>query len=172
VTNGIVPDSDSVTFNSPGTFYWAAFYSGDANNTSAKSDCTSEVLVVNKAGSAIATDQFVYPNDNATVSEAVTGDISGSVEFRLFDTLTNCQNDNGTATAVGLLYDETVSLPAAAGNSKAVGTSNTSAKVSADATVYWRVIYSGDAQHEGRISNCVENTAVDFTNDPGPGAPH
>jgi hypothetical protein len=40
VTNAVVPDSDSVTFNSTGTFYWAAFYSGDANNGAVKSDCT------------------------------------------------------------------------------------------------------------------------------------
>jgi len=71
-----------------------------------------------------------------------------------------------------LLYDPTVSLPASTATSKTVGTSNTSVKVSADATVYWRVIYSGDARHDGRISNCLENTAVDFTDDPGPGAAH
>ena len=106
------------------------------------------------------------------MSEAVTGDITGSVEFRLFDNLTHCQNDDGTGNAAGLLYDPTVSLPASTATSKTVGTSNTSVKVSADATVYWRVIYSGDARHDGRISNCLENTAVDFTDDPGPGAAH
>jgi hypothetical protein len=171
VTNGVVPDSNSLQFNTPGTFYWQASYSGDANNESAKSVCTSETLVVNKAASSIATSQFVYPNDTSTVSEAVTGNITGDVKFRLFNNLVNCQNDDGTASAAGLLYSETVPLPAASGNSKGVSTSNTSVKVSADATVYWKVIYGGDAQHNGRISNCVENTAVDFTDDPGPGDP-
>ena len=33
VTNGIVPDSNTLQFNSAGTFYWQASYSGDANNT-------------------------------------------------------------------------------------------------------------------------------------------
>ncbi len=46
VTSGTVPDSPSVTFNSAGTFYWAAFYSGDGNNKAAVSDCSSEVLVM------------------------------------------------------------------------------------------------------------------------------
>jgi hypothetical protein len=32
VTNGNVPDSNGVTFNSAGTFFWQAVYSGDANN--------------------------------------------------------------------------------------------------------------------------------------------
>jgi hypothetical protein len=135
VTNGVVPDSNSLQFNSVGTFYWQASYSGDANNDPAKSVCTSETLVVGKAASSIATDQFIYPNDTSTVSETVTGNTTGDVKFRLFDNLANCQNDDGTD----------------------------------DATVYWTASYSGDAQHNGRNSNCVENTAVDFTNDPGPG---
>jgi hypothetical protein len=46
VANGVVPDSDSVTFNSAGIFYWQAIYSGDAHNTSAISSCTSEQLTV------------------------------------------------------------------------------------------------------------------------------
>jgi hypothetical protein len=44
VTNGNVPDSDPVTFNNAGTFFWQAVYSGDANNNGATSDCTSEKL--------------------------------------------------------------------------------------------------------------------------------
>ena len=31
-TSGIVPNSNAVTFNSAGTYYWQAVYSGDANN--------------------------------------------------------------------------------------------------------------------------------------------
>ena len=33
VVNGVAPDSDSHQFNSAGTFYWQATYSGDPNNT-------------------------------------------------------------------------------------------------------------------------------------------
>jgi uncharacterized repeat protein (TIGR01451 family) len=47
VTNGTVPNSNNVTFPHAGTFYWQASYSGDANNTSALSPCTSEQLVIN-----------------------------------------------------------------------------------------------------------------------------
>src|SRR5579884_2397647 len=46
VTNGAVPDSNAVTFNTPGTYYWQASYSGDANNKPATSVCTDEKLVV------------------------------------------------------------------------------------------------------------------------------
>jgi hypothetical protein len=46
VTNGIVPDSDSVLFSTAGTFYWQAIYSGDTQNAIATSSCQSEVLTV------------------------------------------------------------------------------------------------------------------------------
>ena len=46
VTNGSVPDSNAVTFNTPGTYYWQARYSGDKNNDPALSTCTDEKLVV------------------------------------------------------------------------------------------------------------------------------
>src|SRR5207248_1319714 len=46
VTNGSVPNSNDVTFNTPGTYYWQASYSGDANNKPAVSRCTDEKLVI------------------------------------------------------------------------------------------------------------------------------
>ena len=47
VTNGNVPDSNGLAFNSVGTFYWQAVYSGDTKNNGATSTCTDETLVVN-----------------------------------------------------------------------------------------------------------------------------
>src|SRR2546428_4646224 len=55
VTNGVVPDSNALTFNSAGTFYWQAVYSGDANNNGTSSTCTDETLVVGKASPSITT---------------------------------------------------------------------------------------------------------------------
>jgi uncharacterized repeat protein (TIGR01451 family) len=50
VVNGVAPDSDPYTFNSPGTFYFQATYSGDNNTTGpVSSACTSEQLVINAA---------------------------------------------------------------------------------------------------------------------------
>ncbi len=46
VTNGSVPNSSAVTFNTPGTYYWQASYSGDNNNRGATSACTEEKLVI------------------------------------------------------------------------------------------------------------------------------
>jgi uncharacterized repeat protein (TIGR01451 family) len=46
VTNGSVPNSNPVTFTAPGTYYWKAAYSGDANNEAAVSTCTDETVTV------------------------------------------------------------------------------------------------------------------------------
>ena len=57
-TSGIVPNSNAATFNSVGTFYWQAVYSGDTNNNGASSPCTAtnnEQLTVNKASPTIST---------------------------------------------------------------------------------------------------------------------
>ncbi|OGC80711.1 hypothetical protein A2943_02370 [Candidatus Adlerbacteria bacterium RIFCSPLOWO2_01_FULL_51_16] len=46
VVDGSVPDSNTIQFNTPGTFYWQAVYSGDLLNAAATSSCASEVLTV------------------------------------------------------------------------------------------------------------------------------
>ncbi len=46
VTNGQVPDSDPITFNQAGTFYWRAFYSGDDLNNASSSGCGEETVTV------------------------------------------------------------------------------------------------------------------------------
>ena len=46
VADGRVPNSNPVTLHTPGTYYWRASYSGDANNDPATSKCTDEPLVV------------------------------------------------------------------------------------------------------------------------------
>ncbi|MGZ4390873.1 MAG: hypothetical protein ACXVRK_01945 [Gaiellaceae bacterium] len=50
VVNGVAPDSKDHTFNSAGTFYFQATYSGDDNNGGpVSSPCESEQLVINAA---------------------------------------------------------------------------------------------------------------------------
>jgi hypothetical protein len=47
-SDGTVP-SASNTFTTAGLFFWAAFFSGDANNAPAVSDCTTEPVQVTAA---------------------------------------------------------------------------------------------------------------------------
>src|SRR5439155_21629092 len=46
VTNGQVPGCDPVMFSSVGTFYWQAFYGGDALNNPSSTGCGEETVTV------------------------------------------------------------------------------------------------------------------------------
>ncbi len=150
VTNGAVPDSNAVTFNSAGDFYWQAVYSGDANNNGATSECTSEHLVVNKNKSAISTAQNLLPNDDATLS-GLTSNGGGTVTFNLYSP--------SDATCSGApAYTQTVDVN---GNGT-YSTTNTTFLAKDEGTWRWQVSYSGDANNEGSTSACgVEQFTLD-----------
>ena len=173
----------SFTPQAPGVYHWKAVYSGDApntNGTSHNATCndTGEDVVVRQIETRIATTPSAFPNDSATISSSVAGDIlpaGGTVVFKLFGptngttALANCQANSGTVGTGGLLYTQPFSVGGQ--NSVTVGTTNTSVAVNTDQTVYWRVTYApGDTAHLGIQSACVENTVFDFTADAGPGS--
>jgi hypothetical protein len=142
VTNGVVPDSNPITFNSAGDFYWQAVYSGDANNSGATSDCTSEHLIVNKANPAIATAQNLLPNDNASLTGLATN-AGGTITFNLYDP--------ADATCSGApAYTQTVNVN---GNGL-YSTTNTTFYATDEGTWRWQVTYSGDANNNGKTSAC------------------
>ncbi len=72
VTNHLVPNSNSITFNSTGTWYWQAVYSGDGNNAGATSTCTEETLVIDPT-------PFQFQGETATPTGAAT-----STPFQIF----------------------------------------------------------------------------------------
>ena len=168
----------SFTPDAPGTYHWKASYSGDAPNTLASShnaacDDTNEDVVVRQIPTTILTAQKVFPNDSATVGSSVAGKnlpSGGEVVFRLYDSAANCLLHGDTVGSGGLLYKETKSSSGGA-LTETVATNNTTASVNADSTVAWYVTYDPkNAAFTGRQSNCVETTALDFTNDAGPGS--
>jgi hypothetical protein len=69
VTKGVAPDSDPITFNQVGTYYWQASYGGDANNNPSKSTCGDETVTVT-GGCAIA-DKKVSPFTDVTTGNTV-----------------------------------------------------------------------------------------------------
>ncbi len=150
VTNGDVPDSDPITFNNAGTFYWQAVYSGDANNDGATSACQSEILVVNKNQSAISTVPNLIPNDDATVS-GLTDDAGGTVVFNLY-------SPSDATCSETPAYTQTVDVT---GNGT-YSTTNTTFIAKAAGTWRWQVTYSGDANNESSTSQCgVEHFTID-----------
>jgi hypothetical protein len=163
VSNPSEVTSDSVSPTVPGFYCFHAVYSGDDNYPSSEDGGANECFEVTGVTS-MTTDQFVYPNDTATVSTA-SGVLDGSVTFKLYPTLADCQADPPTNE----LYSETVALTEG-DDSETVSTDNTDTPVSADATVVWTVTYGSDSTHQGRVSECAEKTAIDFTDDASGGS--
>jgi hypothetical protein len=163
-TAGDVTPTSASTATGTVTFNIAAGQTLDCTFTNTKQ----------KVESSMDTAPWIYPNDKATIGQS---DATGSVTFKLFGATNggtpktakeNCDANGAT----GLLYSESVNLPASAPN--AVSTSNpgttgspNSLKIEASAQVYWRVAYSGDTKYFGRLSDCVENINATLTGHTG-----
>lgn len=104
VTNGTVPDSNPVTFNTAGVYYWQAVYSGDPRNNGATSPCTSEELVIGTAISPVTGP--VIDLAVAKVGSPNPDKLPGNITWTIVVT------NNGPNTATGV----TVSDPIPAGN--------------------------------------------------------
>jgi hypothetical protein len=157
VTNGVVPNSNTLTFNTTGTFYWQASYSGDSTNQPAKSVCTSEILSVGQVRPTISTllsttsTSIGTPvHDSATLSGA-TSNAGGTVTYTVYtnSTCTLGARDAGTVNVTnGNVPDSTALSFNAAGD------------------VYWQAVYSGDANNAGATSTCTEEHLVIGQNHP------
>jgi hypothetical protein len=141
VTNGNVPDSNPITFNTAGDYFWQAVYSGDANNIGATSVCTSEHLVVTKKQPAMTTAPNLIPNDDATISGAFNA--TGTITFDLF-------SPADATCASSPAFTQTVNVN---GNGT-YSTTNTSFVASTLGTWRWQVNYSGDANNSPTTSAC------------------
>ena len=152
VTNGIVGDSDPITFNDAGIYYWQAVYSGDVNNEGATSACTDEIVEIvpnevtintllsgqGQQGSAI-TIQINNPVTDSAVLTGETATAGGSVTYTVYSDVT-CQTvfaSGGTKTVTN------GNVP----NSNAV-------MFNQAGTFYWVASYSGDANNEPAVSGC------------------
>jgi hypothetical protein len=150
VNNAVVPDSDPITFNQTGNFYWQAVYSGDANNEAATSACTSELLVVTPKHPSMTTAPNLLPNDDATIAGA-TATAGGTITFDLFD-------PTAGATCSGTpVFTQTVTV----NGDGTYSTTNTTFIASALGTWRWRVGYSGDTNNAATTSACgVESFTI------------
>jgi hypothetical protein len=142
VTNGVVPDSNPITFNTAGDFYWQAVYSGDSNNNAATSACTEEHLVVNKLQPGVVTAQHLIPNDDFTLSGA-TSNAGGTITFKLY-----APSDATCSGAAALTQTVNVN-----GNGT-YSTTNTSFVASTEGTWRWQSSYSGDSNNQAATSSC------------------
>jgi hypothetical protein len=142
VNNGVVPISNTLTFTTAGDYYWQAVYSGDANNSTATSACTSEHLVVSKASPSATTAQTVLPNDSFALSGGYNA--TGTVTFKLFAPADATCSGSPAYTAAGLTL---------AANGTAA-TSNSTFIASTEGTWRWLVTYSGDTNNNPVTKAC------------------
>jgi hypothetical protein len=142
VTNGVVPNSASQTFNTVGSFSWIAVYGGDTRNSPATSPC--EPLTVNLATPSLSTilsattitaGQSV--SDSATLTNSFQA--GGTVTYNSFST-SDC---SGTSTVVSKVVVTNNAVPASGSD-----TFNTAGGFSLNA------IYSGDGNNNGATSTC------------------
>ena len=158
-TGGLVPNSSSVTFNSAGTFYWQASYSGDANNFATTSSCTAgnnEQLTVTKASPSLSTTLSAASiaagtaaNDTATLSGAVNSTGSGTVSYTYY-------TNNTCSTGAVAVNTVTVSTGGTVPNSSSVTFGGVG-------TFYWQASYSGDANNFATTSPCTAGTNEQLT---------
>jgi hypothetical protein len=141
----LIPNSADVTFHAATSYWWQATYSGDGNNQSAKSDCTTEPMTVIKLPSTIATAQSFIPNDTATITGSGTFD--GTVSFALYATA-NC-------TGSTVYTENNVALSGTASGSTAKTSNTTTTVITATGTYSWKVTYSGDSTHKDVITSCT-----------------
>src|SRR3954447_7256101 len=157
VTNGVVPDSNGLVFNSAGTFFWQAVYSGDANNVGATSKCTDEQLVVNPNSPSIATILSATTasigdtvHDSSTLSGA-TSNAGGTVQYTVY-------SDSGCTTGARNAGLKTVT--------NGVVPDSNGLVFNSAGTFYWQAVYSGDLNNSGASSKCTDEQLVVNPNSP------
>jgi hypothetical protein len=154
--------SGDFTPTAAGTYRWIATYSGDPPNTlgvAGVCNADNEASLVISLTPTVATGQFFYPNDAATVTVASGGgNLAGSVRFRAYTTA-----DCSTAAIV----DQTVALTVGGtGLTGTAETTNTTVRVSTTSNLYWDVDYdSTNGAHEDVNGVCgTENSAITINN--------
>jgi hypothetical protein len=146
-------NSDAVQFNTPGTFYWKAFFTGTGLNNDSQSPC-NEILTVQKASPTLGTAPTLTPQDSATLSGIVSGG-SGtmSLSFKLFGP------GNATCDPLGdaPIYTESITVTA----DGTVTTSNTNVTLSSSSAsgVYrWLVNFTGNSKNNDNPGTCGDES--------------
>ena len=155
--NGSVPNSPDVTFPVEGTYYWAAFYTGDPSNRSAASDCTTETLPVDKRKPAIDTKlsrPWVIAGRPVQDTARLTGSSSnagGTVYYRYYTSLGACWADAATWTGTEPLHGYSAgAVTVMNGNVPA----SSIVRIGRPGKYYWAAFYTGDINNEPAASKC------------------
>jgi hypothetical protein len=140
----------------PGRYCFRAEWPGDSNYPGAQihaGEGNSECFVV-RDSTATVTNQNWLPNDSATVTAVGSSNLSGSVNFKLYDTI-GC---TGTVK-----YEETIPLNNVASGTT-VTTSNTTVKVTATGDFSWKVVFTSTNDNVVGSNASCETTSLTIDN--------
>jgi hypothetical protein len=142
----------------PGTYHWAASYSGNLPNNNATThntacDDTNEDVVVTTVPSSLTSAQTWVPSDSVTVSATAGGAMAGTVSFEFFT--------NGTCTGSSAFS----TTKAVAGASPQTVTSGNAPAQTASGSFSWRVSYDSTNSGQRDIpASCHETSALTVAN--------
>ena len=141
VTGGSVPDSNPLAFNTAGTFYWQAVYTGDTKNNGATSACTDETLTVNPKHPTASTAQDLIPNDSFTLLGGFNP--TGTIDFYLY------APGDTTCSGTAVLHQQVT-----VNGNGTYSTTNTTIHATTEGTYRWASTYSGDGNNVHADSTC------------------
>jgi hypothetical protein len=165
IVNGVIPPSPTLTFDTPGNFWWQASYSGGGRNNGATSDCSTEPLVVQIVHPTIATTPSPTTltignnasfNDTATISNGyfpAGGIAPGNVTFTLYGPFTSAANIVCTGTAT--FTDTEAAARVDNTTASATSASFTPNKVG---LYQWVASYAGNTQNASASTGCNDTT--------------
>jgi hypothetical protein len=154
-------DSSSVTANVVGTWCFRAVYapSGtNGGNYNGSSDARhSECFTVKDATTGTSAQNWL-PNDSATVTSTGGTALNGTLSFTLYS-----GGDCGATGGSILVPAESFTLTNAVSPATRA-TTNATIKVSATATVSWKVVFSSSDSNVGGFTKCSEVTSLTIAN--------
>jgi hypothetical protein len=152
----------SFTPTAPGTYHWAAVYSGDPPNTNGTdhnltcTDANEDVVVTDTTAATSA--QSWLPNDTGTITSAGGAPLSGTLSIQLY-TGDNCGATSSSAVS-GQLYTKPLTN---ATSPQSLTTTNTTFSVTTSQSVSWLVTFTSTNSNVSGSSHC-ESTSLTITN--------
>jgi len=156
VEEGKAPVSEQLELEA-GTYYWRAFYEGDALHQSGSSPCDEEVTVTaptslttwlsgeGEEGEMIEVAEGAAVTDSATITGSGAAEATGTVEYFVYED-SNCEN---LAAEAGEVAVEGTEVPA-----------SEPVEPEEPGTYYWQAEYSGDAVNHKSTSACGSEVVI------------
>jgi hypothetical protein len=142
VTNGVVPNSISKTFNSAGPYGWKAIYSGDSSNLGATSGCEPLTVMATPKITTTLSHAGIYVGQSIYDSALLTSNFKagGTVTYEYFS--------GGACSGTPVKVGKPVMV------TNGVVPNSVSQVFSSVGAYSWKALYSGDNYNKAATSPC------------------